>query len=112
MEDSGSQGDAGPTPTVPDGGLSLCSASQLLITTSNFTTAQTATLQLADQTTRVGSQDGEDENFDADSRPVRLACSGAILERTMGRLRVLSADDPFTTSQLIDLNRFNDESSM
>lgn len=110
--DAGDSGGDGGIPTVPDGGLIDCPPTQLLLTTSDFSVSQTATVQLTDGASRVGSQDGVDENFDADSLPVALMCGGAILERTTGRLRVLANDDPFTTAQIIDLNRFGDESSL
>jgi len=104
-------GDSGPAPAdatagdsspMEDGGPPVqCTATRLLVTTSDFaTTAGLGALALDGSAPVLASEALSDQ----DSVPIRLGCRGALLGRSVGLLSLQSPDDPLLTATTIDLD--------
>lgn len=83
--------DAGPLPS--------CDPTRLLVTTSDYVTGRVGTVDLETFAVEVTSADSPDQ----DSLPDGAECSAFVLERALGRVRVVS-DDPLAAGVTVDLN--------
>ncbi len=77
-----------------------CPSTQVLVTTSDGRVGELAVLDPDRSEIRVASA----SNDDPDTVPARLGCTPVLLERSRGRIKIQSREDPLTTEGLIDVN--------
>lgn len=77
-----------------------CVPSRLLVTTSDGRVGELATLEPESQEIVVASA----SNDDPDTVPALMGCTPVLLERSRGRIKLQSQEDPLVTDALIDVN--------
>jgi hypothetical protein len=97
-------GGGSPDGGIADGGtdagaLPSCDPARLFVTTSDYVTGRIGTIDLDGFAVEVSTADSPDQ----DSSPDGRGCDAFMLERALGRVRVVS-DDPLATGRVLDVN--------
>lgn len=85
---------------APDAGASDCTATRLLVTTSDYVTGGLGTTDLGLAAAMLAPGTAADQ----DTTPHRLGCGAALLEHGLGNVRIQDRASPLTTLRTINVN--------